>query len=271
MEHFGHICERDPAPVHLQIAVRQAAVSGGDVVTHLRAWEGKTSSIIRPTQSSSTEPPNQLSAYASPPRPDPHLSKARTLIRAFLATPPSTYLSNSILIIINSHLAAALATARDIYVAALPHLQTQARHLLDLCRKNIRYLQAAREHERRLIVQSQLEPRPLMTADGEPPSSASSSSSPRELALTIASQRMDLAKNGSGCTRTSRTSDPRPGGGQTATLNQSDDQDTKPVYILQYSPTRYLSTSNKKQTLCQHPQYPNTSSQQYSALQNAIL
>ncbi|KAM0794518.1 hypothetical protein BDR22DRAFT_977713 [Usnea florida] len=37
---------------------------------------------------------------------------------------------------------------------------------------------------------------------------------------------------------------PKRGGGQTATLNQSDDQDTKPVYILQYSPTRYLSTKN---------------------------
>ena len=42
---------------------------------------------------------------------------------------------------------------------------------------------------------------------------------------------------------------PKRGGGQTATLNQSDDPDTKPIYILQYSPTRYLSTSNRKQTL----------------------
>ncbi|KAL9071316.1 MAG: hypothetical protein Q9161_004332 [Pseudevernia consocians] len=118
----------------------------------------QTNSLIRPTQSLFTEPSNQLSAYASSPR----LSKARTLIRAFLVTPPSIHLSNSIVIIINSHLAAALVTARDTYVAALPHLQTQAHHLLDLCRKNIRYLQAAREHERRLIVQSQLEPRPPM-------------------------------------------------------------------------------------------------------------
>ena len=37
----GHVCENDPSPVHLQLAVRHAAVNGGDVAAPLRAWEGK--------------------------------------------------------------------------------------------------------------------------------------------------------------------------------------------------------------------------------------
>ncbi|KAL9065118.1 MAG: hypothetical protein Q9161_008436 [Pseudevernia consocians] len=163
------------------IANIQATAPRLQATTHDPSPSSQTNSlIIRPTPSPSTEPPNhQLSAYASPPPPDPHLSKARALIRAFLATPPSTHLSNSI-VIINSYLAA----ARDTYVAALPHLQTQARIWLDLCKKNFRYLQAAREHERRLIAQSQQEPPPPMIADGEPPPSSS-----REFALSITSTR----------------------------------------------------------------------------------